>query len=264
MKKHERLLVALAILVVLVSIIVPLSKRPNLSSQGDVIAQLNQPPASKADDSEDETSVRAAYMASLIESGDPERNPPVCGQLLELTLNSEEPKLLASRVVDKLSISSLTNILLTQFGLKEEDLQGLTDVRAYAKNLSAAAMDGVIGARDNAPPAAAITTATFSDYASLSTNFTVTSFTNFPPSTRKIYATIPLVSGRQNAVLAKWYRQDAPETFSMVRHAIPAGSDAATIWMLNTNGWDPGHYVLSVYAVDDQSTPISGGEFSIQ
>jgi hypothetical protein len=262
MEKGQRLLVALAILVILVNIVVPRSKRPNPSSQGNVTAELNQPPASKADASEDETSARAAYMASLIESGD--RNPDVCRQLLELTQKSEDPKLLASRVVDKLSISSLTNILLTQFGLKEEDLQGLTYVRAYAKNLAAAAMDGVIGVRDNPPPAAATTTASFSDYASLSPNFTVTSFTNFSASTRKIYATIPLVSGQQSAVLAKWYRQDHPEIFSMVRHAIPAGSDAATIWMLNTNGWDPGHYVLSVYAVDDQSTPISSGEFSVQ
>ena len=180
--------------------------------------------------------------------------------ILDTLRREKDPRGAIFGVIDKLSPPQLTSILINSIGLTTLEISKIPDVRSYAKALATTAMEGVITPqheRNNTPRI------DLSNMLSLTPSVSVPSFNAFPVENRKIYATLALNAYQESGIIAKWFRKDDPSLFSIQRHALEPGANEAMVWMLNTNGWNKGEYVVQFIAVSQDCRRLGEASFSV-
>lgn len=202
----------------------------------------------------------AGYFSSLVDEGQPHPvKPAIATNFLKAVAGSGNPKQLVDQTIDRLSPKTISTLLTNELHLTPSDLADVKDVKQYAKDLAAIAMQGIYTPKE---PQSGVTSVTLANYSSLSSDQEINSTNTFGSGTRKIYASLDVATARPPAVLAKWYRNDSPSMFSMERYAVPTDGKYFRVWMLNPETWDTGNYTVEFYSTDLKL--LGESSFSVQ
>lgn len=200
-------------------------------------------------------------IASALTSSNQLEKAQAVGALSDLVKATDSPQRSIEAIIDRLDGATISKVLINYVGFQPVDFGSITNLHAFSKRLASFAMDGTLNEPEPAPK---VPTTAFSNISSSDPSISVPKFTDFPAGSRKIYATIPLVSYDRNSVVAKWYRKDNPTLFTMTRHGYTRGRDSLDIWLVKEGGLPGGSYVLEVLSIEDSPRVLSRAEFSVR
>jgi hypothetical protein len=180
-------------------------------------------------------------------------------RLREIREGRLDTRQLVRVAVDDLGEQEIRSMLASTAQLGPEELDQVTDLRAFARRMAEVAMDGVVEPGEDADEDSRVVFTT----GPVLRDPQAVARSRFGQDQGRIYAIFPTGSYQRDAVMTKWYRSDPPQILLFQRHAVHPGAAYSYVWLEPDPAWEPGQYRVDIYAADEAVTRLASGGYTV-